>query len=133
MTTMHGDPLDPDRFRVTDDEMTVIAAERRAKTSGKATAANGAKDVCKTFVRYPIEQYTRLAGAGHYRALALYGWLVHLDWKTGRRVPIKVTNKVAASVGLNRWAKDSGLQKLEDLGLIRVQRCKRRSPLVTVL
>jgi hypothetical protein len=130
MTTMHGDPFDLDRFRVTDEEMTVIATERRAKQPNKATATNTVK---KTFVRYPVEQYVRIAATGHHEALALYGWLLHLGWKAGRGSPIKLTNRTVAGLGLTRWTKDSALRKLEELGLVRVQRHARKSPMVVIL
>jgi hypothetical protein len=130
MTVMQD--FDINRFRVTDEEMATIAAERKAKTT-KATSTNGEKKASKAFVLYPIEQYTSLARAGHYRALALYGSLLYLTWKAGRPAPIPVTNKLAATVGLNRWAKVSALQKLEELGLIRVQRHRCASPSVTLV
>lgn len=61
---------------------------------------------------------------------ALLVWFRHSvtgeDW-------FSVSNASAAKFGLNRKQKASGLQALELGGLIRVQRKKGRSPLVTIL
>jgi hypothetical protein len=132
MMTMQD--FDINRFRVTDEEMATIAAERKAKRSSKATAPPSEKKDARKFVLYPIGEYTRIAATGHHGALVLYGWLLYLDWKAGGgRSPIKLANETVAGVGLTRWTKDSALRKLEELGLVRVQRRPKKSPLVVVL
>ena len=46
---------------------------------------------------------------------------------------IKLTNAKVRRFGLDRYAKTRGLEGLEKAGLVRVERAKGRSPVVTIL
>ena len=54
-------------------------------------------------------------------------------WFKAFRKPFPLTNIAMAKIGIDRWVKTRALVKLEDLGLIKVTRRRRKSPLITVL
>jgi hypothetical protein len=53
-------------------------------------------------------------------------------WADGRPT-IPLPNQTLASLGVTRWAKQRALRNLERAGLVRVEYCGRKSPLVTLL
>ncbi len=135
MTTRRDDDAryDLSRLRPTPEDVEAHAAARRAlkKTRGAAT---GSKLIGRgPFVQYPVEAIIRLARAKHRGTVKLFGWLLHLSWKADHRLPLRLANKTVAPLGLSRWGKGAALRELEALGLIRVERQDRRSPLVTAI
>ena len=85
----------------------------------------------ETFARIPHDRAREL-----YRQIGGPAWilLVELDRLVleGRgRNPVKLTPAVREAVGLSRWKLDHGLGLLEAAGIIRVERHRGRSPLIT--
>ena len=126
---------DLSRLRPTPEDVEAHAAARRALTKSKARGATaGSKLVGRgPFVQYPVEAITRLAGAKHLGTVKLFGWLLHLSWKADHRLPLRLANETVTPLGLSRWGKGAALRELEALGLIRVQRRERKSPLITAI
>jgi hypothetical protein len=58
--------------------------------------------------------------------------LQYLAWATGSAT-VTLANKALAEMGVSRLIKYRALQRLEQDGLIRVERRERRSPIVTIL
>jgi hypothetical protein len=58
--------------------------------------------------------------------------LQYLAWATGSAT-VTLANKALAEMGVSRLMKYRALQRLEQDGLIRVERRERRSPTITIL
>jgi hypothetical protein len=76
-----------------------------------------------------IEQLAKARYLATYR-LALH--ILYRHWKGGGK-PFMLSNGMAAMEGVSRWAKWRALAELERLGLIAVERRKRKSPRITVI
>ncbi|SHI11876.1 hypothetical protein SAMN05443248_8370 [Bradyrhizobium erythrophlei] len=81
------------------------------------------------FVMFPQQWIERLSGARH---IATYRVALRVLQRHGqcRGRPFPLPNNIE---GVNRWAKSMALSELEQLGLIRVERRVRKSPLVAVV
>jgi hypothetical protein len=81
------------------------------------------------FVIFPQLWIERLSGARH---IATYRVALRVLQKHGqsRGQPFSLPNNIQ---GVGRWAKSVALSELEQLGLIRVERRGRKSPIVTVV
>ena len=66
------------------------------------------------------------------RQALVWHYLHHLVWSTKSRT-VQLSNKTLASWGVSRWMKYRSLQKLEQAGLVMVERQPRKSPHVTLL
>jgi hypothetical protein len=122
---------------VIDEFDDVIEASRKlfpkpplAELTGTAIATKHPKR--RDFVIVPMAWKDRLAGAVHVATLKLALHLLYQDWKT-EGAAIKIPNIAFANAGISRWAKWRALGELERLGLVVVERRKRRSPLVRVV
>jgi hypothetical protein len=112
-----------------------LDALRRAQTAPAGPAFQGQRRQrsVETFARIPHDRARDL-----YRQIGGPAWilLVELDRLVpeGRgRNPVKLTPAVREVVGLSRWKSDHGLGLLEAAGIIRVERHRGRSPLITHL
>ena len=84
----------------------------------------------KEFVMMPIAWDDRLTGCtGHTYKIAIR--LLYLHWKRDRK-PFKLPNGVLRYDGIGRYAKYRALAKLEQLGLITVERRPKKSPIIHV-
>jgi hypothetical protein len=118
------DPFDPDNLRT--------AAEQATAWQEQPEQAGRRKRQKEQFVMLPIAWKDRLRMARHVGTVNLAIHLQYLAWKTGGR-SIQVTNTVAEEAGVTRRSKWRALTELSQLGLVVVERHKRRSPDVTVL
>jgi hypothetical protein len=84
------------------------------------------------FVLVPLAAADALGKACRDKIWPLYLHLVHETWKANGK-PVKIANGFLVMLGIDRFAKNRALKKLEKLGLVRVEWRVRRSPLVTVL
>jgi hypothetical protein len=84
------------------------------------------------FIMVPLTWKSRLAKAKHAATLKL---ALHLLFETWRRKDAKValSNARMAEDGISRWQKWRALGELEQLGLVRIERRKRKSPVATVV
>jgi hypothetical protein len=111
------------------------AAVREAAAKVKAAKAKPAKAKSKWrryYIRVPCTWSDRLETAtriGTYR-LALH--LLYAAWRNGGR-PIRLGNVALVKGSVTPRAKRLALKELEQMGLIKVERQPRKSPLVTVI
>jgi hypothetical protein len=96
----------------------------------KAAPAKKATKWKKRFVRVPWLWVERLRGARHVSTPNLALHLLYEHWRTGGQA-IALPNSVVE--GMPRRQKWRALRELEELGLIKIERRPRKSPLVTVL
>jgi hypothetical protein len=84
------------------------------------------------FVQFPWPWVERLAKA---RYIATYRVALHVlyrHWKAGGE-PFTLSNSMVATEGVARGTKWRALRELEQLGLIAIERRKRKSPRITVI
>jgi CRP-like cAMP-binding protein len=122
---VRDDPFDLDNLRLTPE---AAAAMGRAAAAKEARAQP--KRQRQQFVMVPwwwVERLKAARLAATYR-VALY--LLFQHWKTGKPVP--ASNAALKALGVPRRSKYRAIRELERLDLIRVERRRRRSPVVTV-
>jgi hypothetical protein len=112
--------LDEDEADFQRAQSTVVAFKAKPKKKEKAF---------EPFVIVPLAWVNRLVSARHIATYRVALHLLYLHWKSGGK-PFTLSNK--AVKGVSRWRKWEALGELEALGLIRIERRRRRSPLITV-
>ena len=86
----------------------------------------------RKFIFFPWAWLDRLKAIRSGATCRLALLLVYECWRTGGRT-IKLTNNMAAEVGISPDTKGRALDEMEGVGLVKVERRPRRSPLVTLL
>ena len=86
----------------------------------------------KHFILVPWTWAERLAEANYIGTYRTALHLLYQHWKK-RGEPFTLANGMLAKDGVSRWQKWRALKELERLGLIRVERRPRKSPLITVV
>lgn len=81
------------------------------------------------FVMFPQLWIERLRTARHIATYRVALRVLQRSWQS-RGQPFPLPNNIE---GVGRWAKWAALSELEQLGLIRLERRDRKSPLVTVV
>lgn len=84
------------------------------------------------FVQFPgtwIERLAKTTSANTYR-VALH--VLYRHWKDGGK-PFTLSNGALITEGVARRAKWRALRELEQLGLVNIERRKRKTPRITVL
>jgi hypothetical protein len=81
------------------------------------------------FVIFPQPWIERLSEARHISTYRVALRVLQRHGQCGGR-PFPLPNNIE---GVGRWAKSAALSELEELGLIRVERRQRKSPVVTVI
>jgi hypothetical protein len=84
------------------------------------------------FVKFPRVWADRLRTARYPSTYRVALHLLFRHWKSDGR-PIQLSNVALAQAGVSRDQKWRALNELECLGLIRIERRRRRSPLITLL
>jgi hypothetical protein len=84
------------------------------------------------FIMVPWSWFERLKPSRRGSTYRLAMLLQHLHWRNGRQ-PIKLSNVALAEVGIDRRSKWNAIRELEQLGLIRVERQRRKSPVITLV
>jgi hypothetical protein len=84
------------------------------------------------FIIVPWSWFERLRASDRGSTYRVALFLQHSHWRNGGQ-PIKLSNKVLTGVGVARRSKWNALRELEQLGLIRVDRQGRRSPVITLV
>lgn len=113
-------PFDLERLAITPE---VTASLGRAAT---------AKRHHRQFVMVPWSWVERLQAAHYIGSYRVAMHLLFQHWKSDGQ-PVKLSNVALARMGVSRDQKWRALRELERLGLIGIERRKRRSPLVTIL
>jgi hypothetical protein len=88
--------------------------------------------LAETFARIPHDRARRLYQLGG----AAWALLIELDrliFEGRGSNPVRLTTKALRASGLTEKRKRSGLEELEDAGVIAVERKRGRSPLITHL
>lgn len=101
-------------------------------TETRAVVSKKIRKRRKGFTIVPGWWQERLIKARH---IATYRTALHVlrrHWENGG-VPFTLSNGAMVLEGVSRWRKWEGLVELERLGLITIERRKRRSPRITVL
>jgi hypothetical protein len=121
-----------------DDDMFDDIANLRINPAAaweEAAKAKPAKEKPKwqrRYVRVPWSWLDRLKTSTRVSTYRLAHHLIYVAWRNGGR-PIRLANVALAEDGITRKAKQLALEELEQMGLIKVQRQPRKSPLVTVI
>jgi hypothetical protein len=97
---------------------------------GSFTAAVKAKRR-QNFIRFPYRWFEVLQKERSGRVYRVALFLLYRNWRNQGR-PIPLSNLLLADVGVARREKWRALANLERLGLVKVERRKRKAPLVTV-
>jgi hypothetical protein len=84
------------------------------------------------FVKVPGLWVERLAQAHHLATYRVALHVLHRHWKS-RGKPFTLSNGIVAIEGVSRWQKWRGLRELEQLGLVAIERRRRKSPQITIL
>jgi hypothetical protein len=116
------DPFDLEKFRLKPEDVKAYA--------GKASASHGRRQ--RQFTIVPHGWSNRLKATRHASTFKLALHLLYQHWKN-RRQPIALTNVALTGAGVSRRSKWRALSELERLGLVKVERRPRKSPLVTPL
>src|SRR5262245_61200597 len=121
----HDDPFDLEKFRLSPEDVKAYAGKAAAPTRRRSG---------REFTIVPRSWSDRLKGAGarHVNAYKLAVYLLYQYWRTSGQ-PIALTNVALVGTGVSRRSKWRALRELERLGLIKIERRARRSPIVTLL
>jgi LmbE family N-acetylglucosaminyl deacetylase len=84
------------------------------------------------FVKVPWRWVERLAKARHIATYRVALHVLYRHWKGGG-LPFALSNTAVAGEGVRPRRKWEALQELEHLGLVTVERRRRRSPRITVI
>jgi hypothetical protein len=107
----------------------------RIDPTGPAFARSAAaprKKWKRQFIIFSWAWLARLKTTKSGAACRLALFLTYEHWRTGGRT-IRLTNAALVEVGVSRRTKGPALAELERIGLIKVERRPRKSPLVTIL
>jgi hypothetical protein len=126
------DDFDPSRFRVeiTPEQRAALAPSTRKVP--RITPANRRRR--NLFIKVPDFWVDRLLTAKHAATLKL---ALHLltkrfeSWTKDKQFTL-ANGVLEEKFGISRWVKWRALAELEQLGLIWIERRRRRSPLITV-
>jgi hypothetical protein len=113
-----------DLFTIETDPLFDLA-QQPERTSRKS----GQKRWHRHYVQFPwvwVERLQAVRSGSTYRLALL---LVYEHWRTGGQ-PIVLSNVLATAEGLPRRTKWRALTELEDLGLLQVERQRRKAPRV---
>jgi hypothetical protein len=126
---MEEGKFDASRFRLHPTTLEKLRAAEAVPQ--RQVAAEKMRRRREHFVKVPEVWVERLVGAAAptYQ-VALH--LLHLHWKS-KGTPIKLATGVLASRGVSRAAKRRALMFLESRGLIAVERCSRKAPIVSLV
>lgn len=84
------------------------------------------------FVKFPLVWADRLRTVRYTSSYRVALHLLYRHWKSGR-CPIQLSNVALVEAGVSRDQKWRALRELELLGLIRIERRRRRSPLINLI
>ena len=84
------------------------------------------------FVKLPLHWAADAANATGTRGAMVWILLLHMAWKT-KSTTFSLTNVMLARYGVSREMKRRVLEKLEASGRIKIERRRKRNPIVTLL
>ena len=86
----------------------------------------------KQFIMLPWTWVERLRDARSVTTYKVALYILHMSWKKHSK-SFKLANGALSEEGISRYQKRDALKDLERLGIIRVERRVRKSPIVTAL
>jgi len=110
------DPFDLERLRIDPEQAIRLTKPKKWR---------------RHFVRVPWVWVERLQKAKRISTYRLALLLVYEHWRTGAR-PIVLSNVLTDAEGLSNRSKSRAIVELQSLGLIQVDRHKRRAPKVVL-
>ena len=117
---MNDDPYaDPKQHRATPEMLAGSAPKKLRKQR-------------QHFIKIPWTWVERLVEARHIATYRVALHVLYRHWKGGG-LPFTLSNTSVADEGVTQWRKWDALRELEQLGLITVERRRRRSPRITVI
>jgi hypothetical protein len=132
---LKSDPYaDVKRHRLNPETRRLIeeAQARRRNGSGRQSQELRVKPTKGQFVMVPGWWVGRLKTPRNLATYPLALQLLHLAWKSGSP-SIDLSNERLVGSAVSRWAKWRALAELEELGLVTVERRRRKSPRVGVI
>jgi hypothetical protein len=84
------------------------------------------------FVKLPLQWAADAAKATGTRSAMVWILLLHMAWKT-KSTTFTLSNIMLAQYGVSREMKRRVLEKLEASGRIKIERRRKRNPIVTLL
>ena len=84
------------------------------------------------FVKVPLQWAADAANATGTRGAMVWILLLHMVWKT-KSTTFSLSNVMLARYGVSREMKRRVLEKLEASGRIKIERRRKRNPIVTLL
>jgi hypothetical protein len=85
-----------------------------------------------TFAMVPLAWAAKAAAATNTTKAVVWVWLIYRSWEK-KSLRFTVPNKALADLGVSHDAKTRALRQLEAAGLIKVEWCPRKTPIVTLL
>jgi hypothetical protein len=129
-------PLRKDVTELSDDELLAQLRidDERLKPNGAPKASPGrstkAKKKTASFTKFPWAWEEKLRQARYISTYRVVLYVLRKWWQS-RRQPVPVSNVALPDV--SRYQKSKSLAELEALGLVKIKREPRKSPLVTPL
>jgi hypothetical protein len=124
MSDNASNPFDPKRLGLSAE----FIAEQKVSKSKKE------KKQEQTFIIVPGVWWTRLTQARHFATYRVALHILRRDWEEGGGgKPFTLANSAMKSENVSRRQKWRSLKELEELGLVTIERCKRKSPCIIAL
>jgi hypothetical protein len=117
-----------------DEEEEFLRVQRRpVELAPRPKSAEVKQRQCRDrFVQVPLWWAEQMTKATETPRAFVGIWLLHLAWKTGK-LTFPLPNGRLEAHGVSRKVKRGVLHKLEAAGLIKIDRRRGKSPLITLL
>lgn len=122
--------VDRDRFNI--DALRIDPTDPTYVPRGRGTAKTRKEKWERQYILFPWSWLDRLKAVDRGATWRLALFIVYENWRSGGRT-IKLTNIMAAEVGVSPDAKGRAIDDLEQAGLIEVERRPKRSPRISLL
>jgi hypothetical protein len=109
-----------------------LKPETRTILEDRAFVPHEIKKRRQHFVKVPWTWVERLSDTRRLSTYRVAMHVLYIHWKRGGQ-PFPLSNGMLMMEGITRWSKWDGLKELERLGLVRVERRRRKSPFITVI
>jgi hypothetical protein len=109
-----------------------IAAAAAAVVAAAAKQAPQRRRSREPFTKFPHSWEARLLQAKRISSYRVALHVLYLHWRAGGR-PIPLSNIALADKGVSRQSKWNALVELAHLGLIKIEKRRRKSPVIVVL
>jgi hypothetical protein len=115
------EPIDWEAFRIDPNDPKWQPQVKQAKKRWR-----------RQFIKFPWAWADRLREVRHICTYRVALYVLYEYWRKGGK-PVSVSNVALAKEGVAFGTKWRGLNELEQIGLVRIERRTRKSPIVTPL